>query len=247
MSKIKPLRIFLLLLGGVFTVNAIAYAFLAYVNIGFAATLMLGLIFLLSGIFWRAFLRLPQWIRGVYYGLICLMLAAICFIAVFGACDTATYKEDAVIVLGAGIKGDKIPDGLALRLDKTVQYHKRNPDAVIILSGGQGEGEDLPESIAMKEYLLACGVAEESIITEELSTNTYENFKYSKQILSERLGESTNAVLITNGYHVLRSSIIAEGAGISASHVGADTPWILFIPSLLRECVGLARLWILGY
>ena len=74
------------------------------------------------------------------------------FVAVSGYSDTATKQEKAVIVLGAGLRGERVTDLLARRLDAAYDYHLENPNAVIVVTGGQGPGEDIPEARAMKAY-----------------------------------------------------------------------------------------------
>lgn len=77
------------------------------------------------------------------------------FVAVSGYSDTATKQEKAVIVLGAGLRGERVTDLLARRLDAAYDYHLENPNAVIVVTGGQGPGEDIPE--ARGHESLSCG------------------------------------------------------------------------------------------
>ena len=78
------------------------------------------------------------------------------------------YDEDAIIVLGAGIRGEQVTRILANRLNTAIEYHKKNPSAKIIVTGDQGQGrrEFIPESLAMKRYLIAIGIPEEIIFEE---------------------------------------------------------------------------------
>lgn len=62
------------------------------------------------------------------------------------------------------------------------------------MSGGQGSDEKLPEAVAMKEYAVAQGVPEGEILVETNSTTTYENMKFSKEIMDS---------LKPNGYKVI--------------------------------------------
>ena len=101
----------------------------------------------------------------------------------FGFTDTVTYKEDAVIVLGAGLRGENLSLILRNRLDAAVEYYNENPEAVIVVSGGQGPDEDIPEAEAMERYLYEQGVPLNKIIKEDKSTSTEENFKFSKELL----------------------------------------------------------------
>jgi hypothetical protein len=99
-------------------------------------------------------------------------------------------KADFILVLGCGI----FPDGsltqtLQNRLDAALEYYNQHPDAVFVVSGGQGPKEPVPEATAMKNYLMSKGIPEEKILTESKSTSTNENMKFSKQIIEERFGQ----------------------------------------------------------
>ena len=55
--------------------------------------------------------------------------------------------SDYVIVLGAGVKGEKPSLTLMQRLDKTIEYvNNQEKESKIIVSGGQGRGEDISEA-----------------------------------------------------------------------------------------------------
>ena len=240
-KRVSIIRILLAVFGVIFIVNAVVYAVFCDSVIGSAATMVIGVVFLLSGIFWQIFLKLPKWIRAAYYICILLLAFLLAFVMIFGSVDTASYDEDAVIVLGVQLKEDDIPPVLASRLEKAVEYNQRNPDAVIILSGGRGE------SLAMKEYLLERGVEEGQIITEERSENTYQNFDFCKQMISSMSKEGYEVAVITSDYHAFRSSLIADEVEINTRRICADSPFYLLLPNLLRELVGLIRFFLLGY
>ncbi len=161
------------------------------------------------------------------YALLIFILAVSFFLAIYGSRDNSSYDEDAVIVLGYGVKGGIIPPMLKLRLDKTVEYHHRNPDAIIIVSGGRGNETKPSEAKIMKEYLIKNGIPDNMIIKEDKSRTTVENFMFS----ADMLGEISSVALITNVFHVYRSVRYARAFGIDVNHIGAktklcDIPWI---------------------
>lgn len=151
-------------------------------------------------------------------------------IVVFGHMDTATYNEDYVIVLGAGLNGSEPTTALEKRLEKTVEYMNRNRNATAIVSGGRGRGESITEAQAMAYYLMNRGIGAERILLEEKATSTYENFANSKEAVADG-----RVAFITNDFHVLRSLQMANLNGINASHVGADTPITLLPICCARE------------
>lgn len=95
-------------------------------------------------------------------------------------------NADYIIVLGAGIMGKRVTPLLAARLDKGMALLKKNPNARLILSGGQGPGEEIAESEAMAGYVKEKGVDEEKILLERRSTSTEENLRFSRELMEEK-------------------------------------------------------------
>ena len=125
-------------------------------------------------------------------------------------------RSDFLIVLGARLYGDKPAPLLRYRLDAAVEYHQKFPDVPIIVSGGQGHGENITEAKAMKDYLINKGIDEPLIIEENKSTNTNENIIYSKKIIETSTTEDYEVVIITNGFHCYRSKLLANKHGLEA-------------------------------
>ncbi|MFR3733884.1 MAG: YdcF family protein [Enterococcus sp.] len=79
------------------------------------------------------------------------------------------YNQDFVIVLGAGlIGGEKVTPLLAKRIDRAIQFYREQSEKTLsppqlLMSGGQGPDEKVPESQAMREYALEQGSAEISL------------------------------------------------------------------------------------
>ncbi len=159
--------------------------------------------------------------------------------------NTVNYKEDALIVLGAGIHGRQVSRPLAYRLDAAVIYHRKNPEAIIVVSGGQGPQELITEAEAMENYLLAKGVNPSKILRENRATSTYENFLFSKKLLDERLGNQYKVAYTTNNFHIYRAGRLAKSAGVtSPSRMRAGSDWVSLLPDYLRECCAVAVMWL---
>lgn len=173
------------------------------------------------------------------------MISAILFIAVFGQIDTATYKEDAVIVLGAGLNGDKITLPLYYRLEKSIEYFNANPNAMIVVSGGQGRNETITEALAMERYLLSIGIPKNKIIKEDNSTSTYENFLLSKKLLDTHFKNEYKSVFITNDFHLFRANELSKIVGINSNYLHAKIQWYIAPVNYIREVLALIKLIIL--
>ena len=63
-------------------------------------------------------------------------------------------SADYVIVLGAQVRGKALSRTLEYRLEKALEYARVHPNTVLVLSGGQGAGEDMTEAEAMYELSL---------------------------------------------------------------------------------------------
>ena len=144
-------------------------------------------------------------------------------------------KLDYIIVLGAGIKGEQVPPLLASRIDKGIEILKKNPKALVIMSGGQGKGEDIPEGEAMARYAINKGIDESKIIIEDKSTDTKENLLFSSKLMTK---ESPRVGLVTTSYHVFRALILAKNLGIRCIGLGSVTKWYFTLNALIREFIG---------
>lgn len=223
------------------------------INTGLILTLLLGLVLWLWGVFYEKINAFSK--KGVLKAvriaaalLLCFEALLIGYVAMYGQNDTAHYKEDAVIVLGAGLRGDRVALPLKMRLDKTVEYHRKNPDALIIVSGGQGVGETVTEAYAMKKYLVENGVPDELIIEEDKATSTSENMKLSKKILDGIYGDDVRICFVTNDFHVYRSSCLAKMAGFkNVTHLHTPLNWYNYVPSYIRETLAIFKMWIFRY
>ena len=128
-----------------------------------------------------------------------------------GGKEDEPQNPDYIIVLGAGLRGKTPSLTLLDRLRKCLEYANENEEVVIIVTGGQGKGEDITEASAMKKYLVDRGIDESRIVKEEKSTSTVENIKFAKKIMEDMDGKSVHsAVIISNRFHLLRAKAIAR-------------------------------------
>lgn len=191
--------------------------------------------------------------HGLGYGLKiffwagCILFAgAMILIHILGHTVAATGQEQAVIVLGAGLRGERVTGLLARRLDAAYEYHLTNPDALIIVSGGQGPGESIPEAVAMKRYLVEKGIPENQILTETESTSTEENFAFSQEILRQNGIEPTQPIAyVTNTFHCYRAGLYARDSGFTdVSSVSATIGPDSILPCYMREVFAVAYYWV---
>lgn len=192
---------------------------------------------------WITELKLIKKNLGVIKVILLIMVGA--FILIEGAIivfpKRSLEKADLLIVLGAGVKGTTPSLTLKHRLDTTVEYiEKTNYMGKIIVSGGQGPGEDITEAEAMKLYLIDKGIEESKIIKEDKSTSTSENLLYSKEVIRDKLNKKVDnglkVTIITTDFHGMRSNMLAKRNGYSNIELyTSNTEWYLIPNMYVRE------------
>ena len=242
----------IVLIGAVITVYGLLLCIMSNINLGVVLVAALGIAVLGIGFFYGTLSKLKHMrffriCKVVFVILLGFEIALISFLAIYGLSDNADYSDDAVIVLGAGIRGDKVTIPLKLRLDKAIEYHRKNPDALIVVSGGKGLQEIVTEAYAMEKYLLENGVDKNKIIKEEQSTSTSENMKFSKEILDSQQDGDYSVVVITNHFHIFRAAVMAEDTGFKkVGHIHAGLQWYNLMPCFMRESLAVLKMLVIG-
>jgi uncharacterized SAM-binding protein YcdF (DUF218 family) len=213
-------------------------------NLGLVMLLLVGVVLIL-------WFNVPnkKWIKAIktliLIGFV-LLFAVIGFIIVKMTSTKTSYDDDVVVVLGCAVVGTRPSNTLRNRLEECVDYYNKNPEAVIIVSGGQGPQEDISEAEAMKLYLTNRGIPLEKIYTEDKATSTDENFKYSKVIIDELFPNGCKVCYITNDFHSYRAGMYAKKNGIEAVSCNSKTSINAIAPSYLREAVAVVHYWVFG-
>lgn len=139
-----------------------------------------------------------------------------------------------VVVLGAGLNGDRVTPLLASRIEKGIAVYKQQKNCKLIMSGGQGADELISEAEAMQRYALSRGVQPADIILEHQSTSTLENIKYSVQLMTG----TPKFAIVTNYYHLFRALLMANELGIKCIGYGSATKFYFTINAFVREFIG---------
>ncbi len=199
-----------------------------------------------------------KWLWKRLWGKISLLLAGvlavIClFAVVFFTANIASHihrpldRVDAVIVLGCRVRGEAPTSLLRSRCVAAARVLEAHPEAVCIVSGGQGSGEDISEAEAMRRLLTSYGISEQRIYMEDKSTSTAENFEFSAQLM-QREGISGSVAVVTSDYHQYRASLYAKRAGLGdTGHYSGTTNAYFVLNYWLREWAALAACYVFGY
>ena len=170
----------------------------------------------------------------------CILIGTI-IIAIKSVTKKDNYNKDYIIILGCQIKKDgSLPPLLKGRVDRALEFRNNQlketgKDLIFIPSGGQGNDEIMPEGKAMSNYLVEHGINKNKILIEDKSQNTYENIKFSNELIKK---ENANICFSTTNYHVLRAGLIATEQGLKLDGIGSKTKFYFWVNAFIREFVG---------
>jgi len=243
MKKTTILRIFLAFLGMLSLVNMLIVLRVFNPTIGFAVQAVVS-VFVIA--YAALFNKIPNKVH-IGMGVLSLFpVALVTFLFIYGNTTNADHTEDVIIVLGAGVRGESVTRPLARRLDEAVLHWRGNTDAYIIVTGGLGSRATITEAEAMARYLIAMGVPRHRILLEEMSTSTYENLQFAKEILDAHFPGGFRAVVITNDFHIYRAVRTAGSVGLDVNRRGAYTDWYSWPVNYLREMLAVVNMWVFG-
>ena len=154
---------------------------------------------------------------------------------------TMTTKQyDLIMILGAGIFSEQVTPMLADRLERALHVlESQPPNCKVLVSGGKGPDEPITEALAMQRYLIDRGVPASSIIMEDQSTSTYENFVFSKDIIADHFSRSAKMLCVTSQFHILRGLYFARTVRLDMEGIGSHTPYHFFDIALVRDFLAL--------
>lgn len=229
---------------------AIAGVLLVWVSINFftAGTVIGWVIFgliIALGVFWKKFCALVKLLWSGIFGKIAVCVAGAAAAFAAGICvffsvnmilcsEKPLDKTEAVIILGCQVRGEEPSVMLKNRLDAALEVLRENPEAVCIASGGKGDRENISEAECMRRYLIANGIEDERIFTEDKSASTEENLAFSREIFGN-LGISDNIMIVTSEFHQYRAAIYAKKNGLQTGAHSAKTPVLNLLNYWVRE------------
>lgn len=129
---------------------------------------------------------------------------------------SALENIDCVIILGAGIWGDKPSPMLEDRLLEGIKLYKDGVVDKILTTGDHGQnGYD--EVSVMKKYIMEQGVPSEDIFMDHAGFSTYESMYRAKAVF-----DVENAIVVTQEYHLYRAIYIANQLGLNVLGAPSD-------------------------
>ena len=207
---------------------------IAYACIWFVFTIIESLIALVS---YKMIKKENKWGSIISIGLsswLCFQ-TILSMIIMLNSISFNTSNADKIFVLGYQLDHNQMSETLVYRVEKAYEYINDNPNTVVIVSGGFTRENTVSEASLMKNALVAYGVNDSKIITEENSKDTIENIKYCKNLVDS--GESV--VIISSHYHCARIKLIANEQGLDVKTIGAKCPLNLLMNQLMIEKIAI--------
>ncbi len=141
---------------------------------------------------------------------------------------TMKTNYEYALVLGGYTDYDKSVERVVFqnssdRLWQALRLYEQGKVKKIILSGGEGRiiQRGYTESESTRDFLLEMGFPADDIIVETQSRNTFENIKYSKQLL-DSLHNTDTVLLITSATHLPRALACTRKAGLKVNVFSTD-------------------------
>ncbi|WP_059042975.1 YdcF family protein [Paenibacillus rubinfantis] len=145
------------------------------------------------------------------------------------------------IVLGAAMWGDEPSPGLRERLEQSLKDFEAGKFKWFLLTGGlDTPTSNYTEAEGMANYLEQHGVPRDKMLLENKATSTYENLKFSQEMMMER--GFASALIITHTYHGNRALEIARALDYKEPKLSLTESKVLKpIPNTFREILAYSK------
>ncbi len=178
-------------------------------------------------------------------GFLLILAAYFSFVLINFVIYSAIYRRivagrsaDWVVVLGSGLgEGGRVPPLLASRIRTGLAQATRVQARTLVMAGGKGEDELLPEAEAMAAWAVDQGADPRRIRIENRSRSTEENLRFTRELLGPEAADP--GLIVTSNYHAMRAALLARRLGLSAQAFGAPTAGYYWPSAILREFVAI--------
>ncbi|KPK42632.1 MAG: hypothetical protein AMJ78_01800 [Omnitrophica WOR_2 bacterium SM23_29] len=116
-------------------------------------------------------------------------------------------KADAIVVFAGGVGESGIAgQGYEERVSHAVELYKKGYAKNLVFSSGARS--TFPEPYVMKALAISLDIPPESIVLEDTASRTYENVKFTNEILNKK--GWNKIILISSPYHMRRSLLVLK-------------------------------------
>ena len=178
-----------------------------------------------------------------------LLIGILVAVIVSGISEDVPDGLEYAVVLGAQVRGKQPSRALRQRIVKAGETAGKVPGLKLVLSGGQGPGEDISEAQCMWNELTKSkagtgtdsnagnGIDESRLILEDRSTTTKENLRFSDELTG---CSGKCCAIISNDFHLYRALKIARKEGYQdVCGISAGSELFMKPHYFVREAVAL--------
>lgn len=141
---------------------------------------------------------------------------------------SAAPVADAIVVLGGSVGAPRPPrvypdlSGASDRVWHAARLYEANKAPLVIAAGGTLPWKDqtFREAPVMQDLLASWGVPPDSVLLESSSANTYENARFTADLVSAR--GMDRVLLVTSALHMRRALATFRSAGVNAEPIATD-------------------------
>ncbi len=144
------------------------------------------------------------------------------------------------------------PDGFPISIERREPQEDFEPHAhefaeLVIVTGGNQEGDRFTEASTSAAYLVEHGVPSSVIVQEDAGSTTHDSLDRARALVDESV---ETVLVVTDPYHALRSKLTAEEVGFTAYVSPAPDTVVVGSTELRRdfaEAAGVAVGRIIGF
>lgn len=168
--------------------------------------------------------------------------AALLVVAIYRQARTDQAGPAAAIVVMGTAQWNGVPGPvLRARLDHALDLYRRGLAPLLVVTGGRAPGDAFTEAEAARAYLIEQGVPADAILMENAGRDTWESMNGIAAVA--RQAGLTRLLLVSDGFHLFRSKLMARDLGLAAAAAPAPNSPIrpggpVEFSYVLREAAG---------
>ncbi|MDQ3539664.1 MAG: YdcF family protein [Chloroflexota bacterium] len=174
--------------------------------------------------------RRATWVRSLLLTAVFVLALIPLLIAgavIWQARTDEARRVDAIVVLGAAQYNGRPSNVLSARLDHAFDLYEQGIAPTIVVTGGRAEGDTYTEAESGSMYLQERGVPDSAILMESEGTDTWTSMQGVADVLRDT--DLHRILLVSDGFHLLRSELMARELGLEAYSSAAPNspirPW----------------------
>ena len=177
-----------------------------------------------------------------------LVVFAVTGVIIMTKADGSSGHFQYLLVLGTAVDGTEPSSMLRDRIQAAYTYLLANPDVICIVSGYQSGNGEISEAECMYRELVELGIHPKRIWVEDEATSTWENLKFSLDLIEAKTGVRPAKIgVLSSEYHLFRASLFAKACDVEFVGIPARTSrWGQRINHFMREVAGVWHYLLLG-